>query len=157
MKDIKNFIGLFLSLSISLLFISCNKDDDSEMVRNNATGQIIFTWGNDYDYDIQNVSLWINNSAILFWTDGMDKEVDWNGVHDKDYFPFYNFNMNKAYELISDLYDVNVNGSTSEDEIPGEVTLMIREVKALKDYYQYIAEMRGGIVVFKRISTENYN
>lgn len=150
----KNLIILFIICFIALLN-SCDKEE----VKSPCNGMgLIFYGGDSWDEDPDefSINLWINENAIIFYSYD-ETEVDWKLINRTDYFPYKPQSLNNIYEIISEIYDIEIEKNTPSSELPSYISELIEEIKSVRNQYQYLASMNGGIVLFKRVNLVNYN
>ena len=151
------FKALCIIALFSIFLTGCN-DDSKDSVTRNAKGVIIDLWvGSEPEIDVYAVSLWINNEYIVWSMAGNTYDVLWSALNEKEYIPYYTYSMGKVYDLINDIYELNISPSTPQNEIPDYVRLLLNEVRNRGTDYQYITNYYGTILLFRRITSINYN
>lgn len=140
------------------IFLTGCKDDSEDTVTRNAKGVVFDLWvGSEPEIDVYDISLWINNENIVWSMAGNDYDVVWSAINEKEYIPYHTFSMRKVYDLINDIYELNISPSTPQNEIPHYIRILLDEVKNRGTGYQYIANYYGNILLFRRIASGNYN
>lgn len=154
MKALRCFFVFFVFALGAVGLSSCG-EDDNELTRN-AKGILLWSYEENGDVETSPLSLWINESSILFSMDADIIEVDWSLINEKEYIRYYPLTMNWVYDFINDTYGVNISSSTPYNEMPDHILNLIDKVKSLNSEYTYVASYYGTLLLMRRLNSDNY-
>ena len=81
-------------LPICCFILAGCKDNSENLVTRNAKGIIIDIWdSSDPESEIWDISLWINNQAIVWSMIGNNDKVVWSSLNEKEFIPYYSVTM----------------------------------------------------------------
>lgn len=146
----------FLFIFSSLTFSSCGDDKDSpaKLSSANAKGEYVWDYGTDY-IEKDEITLWINEYNIYAINRNGESAMDLS-VEVNRGISYYPLSMDMVYEIISEEYGTEINETSDFSKFSPNPTKLINFIKSNKSKYRYIAYISGSIVIFNRVSNENY-